>query len=101
MLQDLGSWPTNKKYRTLPCRAAAIRGNTTGRSGRREIQSPYTSQSFALPTVFLLQFLKSTRLQPGRASLFSPSESRVGRETPFHYPETATLSRKADPSDMV
>lgn len=52
MLQDLGSWPTNKKYRILPWGAAAIWGNTTGRGGRREIQSPYTSQSFALPTVF-------------------------------------------------
>lgn len=52
MLQDLGSWPANKKYRILPCGAAAIWSNTTGRGGRREIQSPYPSQSFALPTVF-------------------------------------------------
>lgn len=48
----------------------------------------------------LLQLLKSIGLQPGRSSLFSPSECRVGTETPFHCPENPELSGKADPSDV-
>lgn len=65
--------------------------------GQYRVYTPLRALLFQL---FLLQFLKSTRLQPGRSSLFSPSESRVGTETPFHCPETATLSRKTDPSDI-
>lgn len=57
--------------------------------GRYIVHTPLRPLPFQL---FLLQFLKSTWLQPGRSSLPSPSESRVGTETPFHCPKTAHLA---------
>lgn len=66
--------------------------------GRYIAHTPLRDSPFQL---FLLQFLKNIGLQLGRSSLFSPSACRVGAETPFHCPENAELSRKADPSDVV
>lgn len=65
--------------------------------GRYVVHTPLRGLPFPL---FLLQFLKSIGLQPGRSSLFSLPECRAGRETPFHCPENTELSGKADPSDV-